>query len=57
MSKEKKKPKKMCKWKKKDISDHLQDYVAQVTPVAYVCAKCGRVACKRTYVCKPVKVE
>lgn len=47
----------LCKWKKKQIADKFKEYAALVTPVGYICLKCGRAASDAKYLCKPQKIE
>lgn len=48
--------KKLCKWKKDEIKDDLDKLKRIVAPGHYVCSKCGRVAKKDEYLCKPVSL-
>lgn len=48
--------KKMCSWKKDDISDNEKEFKKLVTKPKYYCAKCGRVAKDGTHLCKAKKL-
>jgi hypothetical protein len=43
----------ICKWDKDDIKDGLKKLKDIVTPPKFICLKCGRVAKKDDYLCKP----
>ena len=45
--------KKLCKWKKGDVEDDFDELRKIVAKPAYVCRKCGRVADKKKWLCKP----
>lgn len=49
--------KKVCKMVKKDmLDDELKEYIKIVKDARYICTKCGRVAKKEDYLCKPEKM-
>ncbi len=52
-----KKDKELCKWKKEDITDKFDKYVAIVKNPKYVCTKCGRVADKKKWLHKPAAIK
>lgn len=43
--------------RKKDLKHDLDAYVQLVCPARFVCAKCGRVANKKKYLCEAEKIE
>ena len=45
--------KSICKWDKDEIKDDLKKLMDIVTPPKFICLKCGRVAKKSDYLCKP----
>lgn len=45
--------KSICKWDKDEIEDDLKKLKDMVTPPKFICLKCGRVAKKSDYLCKP----
>jgi hypothetical protein len=48
----------MCKLVKKGIHiDDIEGYLEYVLPPRFVCQKCGRVANKKGYVCKPKRIK
>jgi len=47
------KPKKLCKWKKKDIEKRFGELVNLVSEPEYVCRKCGRAAHDKDCLCRP----
>jgi hypothetical protein len=50
--------KRMCKLVKKEIHvDDLAGYLNYALPPRFVCKKCGRVANKKDYVCKPQRIK
>ena len=51
MSKDKKT---ICKWDKDEIKDNLDKLREIVIPPKFICSKCGRVAKKGDFLCKPV---
>ena len=53
MSKDKKT---ICKWDKDEIKDNLDKLKDIVIPPKSICRKCGRVAKKGDYLCKPVNL-
>ncbi len=42
----------LCKWKKKDMSNHFDMLSELVNRPAYLCVKCGRAANKKRNLCK-----
>ena len=52
-----KKAKELCKWKKDEISDKLDELSDIVRNPRYVCIKCGRVADKKKWLHKPVALK
>ena len=46
-------PKELCKLKKSLMKDDLDAYCKLVDKPTVVCEKCGRVANKKKFVCKP----
>jgi hypothetical protein len=48
--------KKLCSWKKADISDNAKEFRKLVGHPKYYCTKCGRVAKDSKYICKPDKL-
>ena len=51
-----KKGKTLCSLDRDDISDHLDDIVEIVSTPKFLCRKCARVANKKKYLCKPMKI-
>jgi len=49
-----KKLKHLCDWKKSQIIDNLDSYRELVLEPRFVCKDCGRVANKKTLLCKPL---
>jgi hypothetical protein len=45
--------KSICKWDKDEIKDDLDKLKDIVIPPKFICLKCGRVAKKGDYLCKP----
>ena len=52
-----KKAKKMCAWKKKDVSKDFAKFADIVKNPKFVCKKCGWVATKKTYLHKPTAIK
>ncbi len=50
-----KKPEHLCDWKAEHLKD-LDTYRELVLDPRYVCRKCGRVAHKKKWLCKPVSL-
>jgi hypothetical protein len=48
--------KKLCSWKKADISDNAKEFRKLVGHPKYYCTKCGRAAKDGKYLCKPDKL-
>jgi hypothetical protein len=42
--------------RKRDLKHDLDAYVQLVCPANFVCAKCGRAASKKKYLCEPVRI-
>jgi len=51
------KPKRLCKWKKSDYKDRLDELIALVGEAKYVCKHCGRSANDKKVLCDPVKIN
>jgi len=51
------KGKKLCKWKKDDISEKFDKFIDIVRNPKFVCKKCGRVADKKKLLHKPVSLK
>ncbi|MBW2407607.1 MAG: hypothetical protein JRF17_09580 [Deltaproteobacteria bacterium] len=49
-----KKAKKLCAWKKKDVSGNFDRFADIVRNPKFICKKCGWVATKKMYLHKPV---
>ncbi len=50
--------KKLCKLAKKEMpSDDCQKYLNCILPAKFLCTKCGRVARKKDFLCKPEKIK
>jgi len=47
----------ICKWKKKKLEEDFKKLKSIVCPPKYICKKCGRVAVKDEYLCKPVSLS
>lgn len=45
--------KNLCKWGKKAIKKKFDEYTEIVRDPRFVCMKCGRVASKKKWLCKP----
>jgi transposase-like protein len=43
----------LCKWDKDDIKDNFKELKKIVAEPRYICKKCGRVAKKEEFLCKP----
>ena len=52
-----KKAKKMCTWKKKDVSKDFKKFGDIVRNPKFVCKKCGWAATKKTYLHKPTALK
>jgi hypothetical protein len=48
--------KRLCKWKSGSYGDRLDDLRSIVDPPKFVCESCGRVAARKKYLCKPVRL-
>ena len=48
--------KELCKIKSSFRSKNMQSYVKMVDAPTHVCEKCGRVANKKKFLCKPLKI-
>jgi len=46
----------LCKLKK-TLSIDITDYMLRVNKPTHVCAKCGRAANKKKWLCDPVKIK
>lgn len=51
------KPKMLCRLKRDEIEDHLDELTDLVSPARHICRKCARVANKKKLLCKPVKLH
>jgi rubrerythrin len=51
------KPKRLCKWKKSDYKDRLDELRQLVNDAKYVCKRCGRAANDKKALCDPAKIE
>jgi hypothetical protein len=51
-----KKVEEICKWKRDDYPKRLEELRQIVADPQFVCVKCGRVANKKKWLCKPVKL-
>jgi len=50
--------KKLCKLVKKELPAEDRDtFLSYVLPAKYLCKKCGRVARKKDYLCRPEKIK
>ncbi|MFZ4524579.1 MAG: hypothetical protein ACOYOE_03285 [Chlorobium sp.] len=47
----------LCKLDKHDMEESLDTIVKLVAKPHYLCDKCARVAKKKKYLCKPVKIK
>ena len=52
-----KKAKKLCTWKKKDVSSDFGKFKNIVRKPKYACKKCGWVSNKKTYLHKPTSLK
>ncbi len=52
-----KKEKRLCDWKKKYLSENLEQLFTIVKEPKFVCEKCGRVANKKKWLHKPVSIK
>lgn len=43
----------ICKWSKDEFEDRRKTFSDIVLPPKYYCRKCGRVAAKKKWLCKP----
>ena len=43
----------LCKWSKDEIKDNFKDLKKIVSDPRFICRKCGRVAKKEDWLCKP----
>lgn len=50
------KPKRLCKWKKGDYKDQLDELRLLVADAKYVCKHCGRSANDKKALCDPTKI-
>ncbi len=50
------KPKRLCKWKKDDFKDQLDDLRELVAGATHVCKRCGRAANDKKALCDPAKI-
>jgi hypothetical protein len=48
--------KRLCKWDKDAIEGGLDKLREIVVPARFICRRCGRVAKKSDYLCKPVEL-
>jgi len=46
----------LCKWKKSRYEEKFGDLTAIVSPVRFICLKCGRAASDVKYLCKPNEI-
>jgi hypothetical protein len=49
--------KSLCKWKKKDIEQHLGELTHIVNKPRFACKDCARCAHNKSYLCKAVKLH
>ena len=49
--------KKMCEWKKKDVSKDFKKFADIVRNPKFVCKKCGWVSTQKTYLHKPTALK
>ncbi|MGD8989995.1 MAG: hypothetical protein PVI00_00945 [Desulfobacterales bacterium] len=49
--------KKMCDWKKKDVSKNFGKFADIVRNPKFVCKKCGWVSTKKSYLHKPATLK
>ena len=49
--------KELCKWKRDNYAKEFQQLKAIVSQPRYACSKCGRVADKKKWLCKPQNLE
>ena len=49
--------KRMCKVDRKLIDEFPEEFFAVVNKPKYICKKCLRVACDKTYLCDPAKLK
>ena len=52
-----KKAKKLCTWKKKDVSKDFNKFSGIVKKAKFVCKKCGWVSTKKMYLHKPTAIK
>jgi hypothetical protein len=52
-----KKIEEICKWKRDEYPKRLEELRGIVADPQFVCTKCGRVANKKKWLCKPVKLH
>ncbi len=52
-----KKAKKLCTWKKKDVSKRFDKFAGIVKNAKFVCKKCGWVSTKKMYLHKPTALK
>jgi hypothetical protein len=52
-----KKEKRLCGWKKKYLSENLEELFTIVREPKFACEKCGRVANKKKWLHKPVSIK
>jgi len=43
----------LCKWSKDEIKDNFKELKKVVSEPRFICRKCGRVAKKEDWLCKP----
>ena len=47
----------LCKWKKASYEKEIKTFSNAVLPPKYFCAKCGRVASKKKWLCEPTALK
>lgn len=47
----------LCKLDKHDMEENMDTVMKLVAKPHYLCGKCARVATKKKYLCKPVKIK
>jgi len=52
-----KKDEEICKWKRDEYGKRLDELRTIVSEPTFYCVKCGRVANKKKWLCKPAKLN
>ncbi|WNC70767.1 hypothetical protein RGQ13_11560 [Thalassotalea psychrophila] len=48
--------KSLCKWKKKEVENHLHELWHIVDKPRHICKDCARASHTKGYLCKPIKL-